>query len=450
MRRLLFILVLFSQAALSQSVTVSSITFEGNVKTKISFLEKVIELEAGQSYDSATFEHLYEQSYKNLSNTDLFTIVEAMKIPSSENEVDVHFKLTERWFLFPIPYAHIHETNFNTWLKNPDLYRLSYGLDLKHYNLGGRGIQLEVLGRLGYIRAAGMGLKIPFIKESNWSIKAHGIYQEYAELVYGTRDNLRLFYRDANERRIANETKGTLQAFYNFGFNDYVAFSASARSFEIDDSLNMLNLYFPEENRKEFIMDYNLSTRFDRRDRKSYPLEGWYAHGEINLSTFESGDNYLRSNVDLRSYQRLSRKWYSGIGLKWQQVSKDAPYYLVQSLGYHELIRSFEDYVIDGSSTFLFKSTLKWQALNKELTMPNFAISHLRRIPYQIYLGVFVDAGYVSSFGNNFSNSLQDKILSGFGIGVDFTTIYDRVIRLEMSYNEIYDLGFFLHFTQAI
>ncbi len=449
---LLILLIMLSPICRTQNVTVASITFEGNKKTQISFLEKIIELEAGKTYDSLEFKRLLDISRSNLANTNLFTVVSSSSMQSASGQgVQVFFSVTERWFIWPIPYAKIHETNFNTWLKNPDLFRLSYGLDLKHYNVAGRVIELELSGRLGYVKAGGFGIKVPFIGRSNWSFKLNANYREYAELVYGTRDNLRLFYRDPQAQRIANETAGTLQAFYNFNFNDYVSIKSRVASFQISDSMSRLNSYFPELNiNKELIINHTLITRFDRRDRQSYPLEGWYAHGEINLSSFSSGNSYLNSLVDLRSYQKLSKKWFGGVGFKWQSVSKNAPYYLVQSLGYRNYIRSFEDYVMDGSSTFLFKSDIKYQLVNKAVNLPKFKISHLRKIPYQIYVGAFVDAGYVSSFENNFSNSLQDQILSGFGVGIDFTTIYDRVIRLELAYNDISQLGVFLHFTQAI
>ena len=38
----------------------------------------------------------------------------------------------------------------------------------------------------------------------------------------------------------------------------------------------------------------------------------------------------------------------------------------------------------------------------------------------------------------------------GYGVGLDFVTYYDKVIRVEFSTNKLNEFGFFLHFVQPI
>jgi hypothetical protein len=47
-------------------------------------------------------------------------------------------------------------------------------------------------------------------------------------------------------------------------------------------------------------------------------------------------------------------------------------------------------------------------------------------------------------------NSLADELQFGYGIGLDFVTYYDIVLRSEYSFNKFGEHGFFLHFVAPI
>jgi hypothetical protein len=73
-------------------------------------------------------------------------------------------------------------------------------------------------------------------------------------------------------------------------------------------------------------------------------------------------------------------------------------------------------------------------------------------IPYALYLNLFVDLGYTynESTISNKLNSLQNTLLIGYGAGLDFTTYYDIVIRLDLSMNRMGIPGVYLHFVAPI
>jgi len=45
---------------------------------------------------------------------------------------------------------------------------------------------------------------------------------------------------------------------------------------------------------------------------------------------------------------------------------------------------------------------------------------------------------------------LSNKFIFGGGLGIDFVTYYDAVLRLEYSVNSEKEFGFFIHFKADI
>ena len=75
------------------------------------------------------------------------------------------------------------------------------------------------------------------------------------------------------------------------------------------------------------------------------------------------------------------------------------------------------------------------------------------------YANLFVDMGYVYAYQqiaygfNDTSlpfNSLQNTFMMGYGLGLDFTTYYDVVIRVEGSMNLLGKPGVYIHFIAPI
>ena len=75
-------------------------------------------------------------------------------------------------------------------------------------------------------------------------------------------------------------------------------------------------------------------------------------------------------------------------------------------------------------------------------------LEQFQYIPYALYLKTYFDVGYGRNTQNLEGNApLADKLLMGTGVGLDFVTMYDFVIRAEYSFNNINEHGFFLSLT---
>ena len=152
-----------------------------------------------------------------------------------------------------------------------------------------------------------------------------------------------------------------------------------------------------------------------------------------------------------RKYFKLANKWYGAGGLRTKiSPGVELPYMLAQGLGYDYHVRGYEDYVQDADHYALFKSNFKYQLMNTMIVFKKIKDRRFDRIPVNLYLTLFADVGYTWKSENKFSNSLQETLLSGYGIGLDLHTYYDRIIRLEFAMNHLNEPGLYLHFTQPI
>jgi hypothetical protein len=71
---------------------------------------------------------------------------------------------------------------------------------------------------------------------------------------------------------------------------------------------------------------------------------------------------------------------------------------------------------------------------------------------YAVYLGCFVDAGYVDNVNKleTVNNNLPNTGLLGGGLNLDIVTYYDVVWSVQYSINKMCQYGLFLHFSAPI
>jgi hypothetical protein len=102
--------------------------------------------------------------------------------------------------------------------------------------------------------------------------------------------------------------------------------------------------------------------------------------------------------------------------------------------------------VIDASLINLTKAEWKFGIIPyrfahlKWLPFPKF-----RDFPIGLYLSAYCDAGYARDWTfNNQDNTFKNKLLLGYGAGINFVTIYDYMMRIEYSFNRFGGQGLYL------
>ena len=123
-------------------------------------------------------------------------------------------------------------------------------------------------------------------------------------------------------------------------------------------------------------------------------------------------------------------------------------FYLQDALGYSSVLRGYEYYVIKGYDFILLNNSIKYELISQKIITLNFLpFKKFKKIHYALYLDFYFDSGFVNQKSNYaLNNEFENSILYSAGIGLNFVTYYDLLIRLEYSINKIGEHGLFIHF----
>lgn len=436
---------------------VDSISLEGNKVTKPKIMLRELTFKVGDTIQVSGLSKHLERSKYNLTNTLLFNFVEVDTSVAGE-KLNIHIKVVERWYIFPIPFVQIAERNFNAWWANKDFSRLDYGMYILKNNFRGRKETITALIRLGFNEQYRLTYEIPYInKKQTLGLSFSSGYSQHHEIYYLSDENRQLFYKD-NDKRSTLEFDVYANVHYRQGYYFNHLLGAGYRYAWAQDTVIKLNPNYFEPNEEETrFLELNYFFQYDYRDSKIYPLKGHY----VEFLATKYGLGILKKEktdvwgFELRGQKffQLGKRWYLQGDLKGKlSAGGRQPYYVQRGLGYFlDFIRGYEAYVIDGQHYGLFKSNLKFAIIpTKVLTLKFIKQGRFNPIPYALYTNLYYDGGYVIDDQFQKGNPLSNSYQHGFGLGVDFVTYYDRVLRVEYSVNKLGESGFFVHFTSSL
>jgi len=455
--------LLFSQMVLANvltnggldgQLTVSTITLEGNKMTRDNIVMRELEFFVGTSYLPSQLDSLIVKSRQNLMNRSLFNFVTITKIIDREL-CDIRISMIERWYIWPIPIIQFADRNLNAWIEKNDLKRLNYGIDLRVENFRGRMEKLNFVLQTGYDMVFAGHWTVPYLdKNQVTGLSLKGGVRFNHEVPYRTVNNKPVYYRspDAYARDyIFGGINFTFRPKYNY-LHD-VGFSFSSYVFQ--DTLLKLNPDFSIGTTSQYF-SLTYTFKLDFRDYKPYPLNGYYFDVQIQkmgLGLFPKGIDILWVGTTFDHYFPLISRWYFAYNFSTRlSGNKNRPYFLSSGLGYNDLnVRGYDLYVIDGQNMGLIKSNLKFELIPQKTYQINWIKSKkFSEIFLALYANVFFDMGYVSDYQYFQQNSLANQLIWGTGLGLDFVTYYDVVIRLEAAMNKQKKSGFFISFVAPI
>jgi hypothetical protein len=151
------------------------------------------------------------------------------------------------------------------------------------------------------------------------------------------------------------------------------------------------------------------------------------------------------------TYFDLGNRWYSGAGAKLKVSNqKKQPYSIEQGLGYSDVLRSFEYYLIDGQQLLTGRTFIKYAIIPFSVKqIENLGWKKFNKIHYSLFANAFVDQGYVWDIKPDPTNTMPNTYLISFGLGVDLVAYYDQIIRIEYSMNRKGEHGFFINIGKA-
>jgi outer membrane protein assembly factor BamA len=436
---------------------ITRIHINGNNKTKDKIIYRELLFKEGDTLAADKIENILAQTKSNLVNTQLFNHVNLVLLPIDSVYTDVLINLKERWYFWPVPIFQFADPNFNTWWQSKSIARTNIGVVLLKQNFRGLNEDIGAQVQLGYSKAYAFIYNIPYITQKQ--TLGMGIIAEYRqnhEITIATENNKRVFYTGESGDSRTIFSSGLRLNYRKKVFGKH-HLEIKYNSIHIKDTITRLTDDYLSNNQTR--MNYiglHYFFRYDKRDNKGYPLKGYFLQTDYHQNglgfNFENNLSISYFIAAFKKYFDLGKGFYFASQLKGKYTpSKRIPYYLQEGLGYVNFVRGYEYYILDGQHFALLKTNLKYSLIKPRekdvnwLQNTNFSIFH-----YAFYLNIYFDAGYVWDKYYADKNSLNNQLIGGMGLGIDFVSFYDKVIRFEYSINKDLKHGFFLHFIQPI
>jgi len=437
---------------------VATISIEGNKKTRQRIIFRECTIQEGDSLTEKELKAKCLRAQQNLMNTSLFVYdTVAYTIDSINKKVNIKIRAQERWYVWPGLIFEVQDRNFNSWWQTKDLFRINYGVSLTVYNLFGLNQTLTMIFRRGYTEQYGASYRIPFInKKQTLGLTTSFNYFRNNEVWYKTEDDALKFHRDY-KTYVRQDREAKIGLTHRHKLYIRQSLELFFKKSSVTDTITKLNDNYYAKGQTS--IDYfSLQYRFayDYRDYKPYPTKGYLFEASIIKDGFGLLKNETTDNLSLfasaKSYFKLFHRTYMMNSIKGRYMPLYKPmYFFNRGLGYGELVRGYEYYVIDGQNFALLKSNVRFQVIRpRVIKMPIKRLQKFNNITYSLYMGPFVDAGYVQDNYFFKNNALSNEWLLGCGIGFDLVAYYDLVFRVEFSVNRWQEAGIFLHFNAPL
>jgi outer membrane protein assembly factor BamA len=442
-------------------VFIEAISIEGNKKTKSPYILRELEFSIGDSILMSDFGKTLERNRLRLMNRGLYSSVKInVKNWATNNHLSLNIVVRESWYLWPIPVFDLADRNYNVWWneQNHSLKRANYGVDLYHNNLTGRGDVARIGGQLGYAHKLEADYTLPGIdKKQKFGLDFNVFYRKQKELAYKTEKNKLVFKFNPNDyllRRfrfiLALTFRPALFTLHSLAVERHQNKIAQDVATTVNPDFFLQSV----DRQQHWSLVYNVE--HDRRDIKPYPLHGWLGNLEIRQNGLLQKDNLHLFRVKGRLEKYFSLSTILSIESIWSarfSMSKKAiPYYNNQGLGYEkDFVRGFEYYVIDGKDFALSKTSLHFQVIKRTFNLGKYMpLPSYKSVPLKVYLSLNNDFGYANDPTYATLNPLNNRLLWGTGLGLDFVAYYSRVVQLEWSRNDLGENGFFIHLKTGI
>jgi len=419
---------------------VREIVIEGNKVTKKSVITREMMVGEGDSILKIDLIPVLQKSRENLLNTSLFNFVTMDALHYPEDQIDILVTVTERWYIWPVPILEHADRNFPAFLENHDWSRINFGAWLKWENFRGRRELLTGKARFGYKEQFALGYSKPNLGK----FQQHGIdigfnFDRQHEIIYNSFENEPLYHKEDPEYAFKQEN---IYFTYTYRKKIYTTNTIKFEYFDFwaADSVILKNPnYFGNGNHgmNFFMLTYNF--QFDNRDSRIYPLEGIMLKGRIEkigvglIRDFDYSNLWLTAAV-LYHHELLPRLYFASANKFKYSFRKDVPYFHQKGLGYNEYMSGYESYLIDGTDYAIGKQILQYMVIKQHnVKIPFINFEQFTKLHYSMFIKVFADQGYVFNSNPVPDNTMANQFLYSFGVGLDFVTYYDQVLRLEYS-----------------
>jgi len=439
------------------SLFVKEIYIKGNKLTRPHVIYREISIKKGEYIQKNELKNLIDQSEKFLFNTHLF-LSDSITDSIRKNEVYIYIKVQERIYVqfwqFQFKAA---DRDINVWLRKPSLYRLTYGWLPMVGNFTGQNDRLTASAIFGWRQTYQLDYRFPYINKDKTLGLENVIYYQQGHEIGALTANNQLDYLRVDQEYLYHKAGWESDLIYR---KKYQVTHTLVIGFDYYNISNIVRDTNPDYlgNNRNIIRVPRLVYKFiyDKRDYSFYARKG----DLINFSIEHDGLPVLLKDVNITTADLIYRKFIPLGGKFYYQGGFNSEYdfqsqlpYVFKSataLGYRYDVTGFENYVIDGRAYFITDNELKYLVFSRLMHLPQKKIlKYFNPLPANIYLKIYTQQGGVFYSQVVDHNSLENKLLNGFGLGLDFVTYYDFVLRMEYSFNNLGKSGLYFHFTEV-
>jgi len=447
---LILLLICISQIGYAQvqaQIKISAIEITGNKKTRAYVILRELPYKVGDSISRDSLVILNTIAQQQLVNTALFLEVKVNESELDSTNVKINVQLKERWYFFPLPYFRWVDRNFNQWWneQNRSLDRVNYGINLRQGNVSGNNDKLTVGLITGYTQQSVVKYQIPFIdKKLKYGMGVGWAQFNQKEVNYTTLNNKQVFLR--TEEVIRKGYRANANLTYRPNLYERQALQVGFGNESISDSAFAVAPKFLPNHKKAYsYLDINWSYSKVRFDYNAYPTKG--ASTEIALFQRFSKESNL-SAFQFRqvvAHPITPARFILAESLTIGRTMQQSNYSDRKLMGYGLMqMNGLEYYVVDGNAATLFKAAFH-QRIGSYTVVNPLTKKFLPIVKYTFWIKAFTNLGYVYSQEKNKSNPLANSLLRTAGIGLDLISIYDFVLNMEYSINQLGDKGLYLH-----
>ncbi len=428
---MLLFLLLFrnspAQEVITFPVRIDTVILVGNEKTRDFVILREIPFTLPDTLDQADLQKI---SYR-LQNLFLFNRVELQLMRFENGKTALIITVTEKWYFYPLPIL---------FLNDRDWHKISFGMQITHFNFRGRNEKFSIGGWLGYNPSFFLNYFNPWIGKRSRLLLGVSLYHKKVKN--------RIF--DMNEKHTGFDV--------TFGRR----FSLWLQS-QFKISLDWIEL--PPEYREyhfsgtatDLVPSFSYEILWDRRNLFEYPTEGHYLQYIIQRTGFaETQPRFWRLQFDHRLYLPIFHPVSWGIRNLTIIQKGELPIYDRRYFGFEERIRGHFFTVYPAPEDFRQYNSPNLMLWSAEIRFPILPVRYYswNDAPFLAYLyqnlkfgisgALFLDSGIVWQHDRDFTLRNHN---TGFGFGLHFHLPYVTTLRIDYAFNEalrgqiIIDLG---------
>jgi outer membrane protein assembly factor BamA len=185
-----------------------------------------------------------------------------------------------------------------------------------------------------------------------------------------------------------------------------------------------------EPSEHQVLMTPLLGFRFDRRDSRIRPTEGYYVFVSAQSSRFISGegDPYWSVNNSLRYFRSLSERTVLALYSNLSYQFGGFPEYIRYGLGGSGTLRGYSDGQFRGSHRWIQTAEARFSPLPQWF----FKLPFVGTVDLTLAFVLFADGGIVWDDENTFA---AENYRGGAGCGVRIYSPFQDVVRFDLGFN---------------